>query len=95
MKIVFIITSLVTGGAQIMLLKLLRNLDRSRFTPWVITLTGEEGIGLHIESLGIPVHILRMKPLLSHLGGSQCKGYLRIRRSLLFRAKQIGDRFAH
>ena len=62
MRVVFIITSLVTGGAQAMLFKLLQNLDRNRFAPWVITLAGKGDIGLHIESLGIPVHALGMKP---------------------------------
>jgi glycosyltransferase involved in cell wall biosynthesis len=62
MKLVFIITGLPTGGAQIMLLKLLQNIDRSRFEPSVISLTTTGEIGPRIEALGIPVHALSMRP---------------------------------
>lgn len=60
MKIVFIITNLATGGAEMMLLKLLKNLDRSRFQPMVISLIGKGEIGPRIEELGIPVNTLGM-----------------------------------
>lgn len=62
MNIIFIITGLSTGGAQIMLLKLLRNLDKSKFMPRVISLTTKGDVGSIIESLGIPVHAIEMKP---------------------------------
>jgi len=39
MRIVFIITGLSTGGAEMMLLKVLERLDRQRFAPHVISLT--------------------------------------------------------
>lgn len=55
-----IITNLATGGAETMLLKLLQQLDRSRFTPTVISLVGLGEIGPRIQALGIPVHILGM-----------------------------------
>lgn len=60
MKIVFIITNLATGGAETMLLKLLQNLDRTRFQPAVISLIGLGEIGPRIQTLGIPVHTLGM-----------------------------------
>jgi glycosyltransferase involved in cell wall biosynthesis len=62
MKLVFIITGLASGGAESMLLKLLQHIDRSRFTPTVISLTSTGVIGPHIEALGIPVKALLMRP---------------------------------
>lgn len=43
-----------------MLLKLLQQLDRSRFTPTVISLVGLGEIGPRIQTQGIPVHALGM-----------------------------------
>lgn len=60
-KIVFVITGLSTGGAEAMLLKLLQNLDRSRFTPMVVSLTDEGQIGPRIRSLAVPVQALGMR----------------------------------
>lgn len=62
MKIVFITTTLTTGGAEMMLLKLLQHLDRGRFEPIVFSLRGRGEIGPHIEALGIPVLALGMNP---------------------------------
>lgn len=59
-KIVFIITNLATGGAELMLLKLLQHLDRTRFQPTVISLIGLGEIGPRIQALDIPVHTLGM-----------------------------------
>lgn len=60
-----IITGLSTGGAETMLHKLLQNLDRSRFTPTVISLTTKGEIGPRIEALGISVIALGMNHALS------------------------------
>lgn len=57
-----IITGLSTGGAETMLLKLLQNLDRRCFAPYVISLTTKGEIGPRIEELGISVHALGMQP---------------------------------
>lgn len=62
MKLTLIITGLATGGAEIMQLKLLQNMDRGRFAPEVISLTTKGEIGPLIEALGVPVHALGMKP---------------------------------
>jgi glycosyltransferase involved in cell wall biosynthesis len=62
MKLVFVITGLSTGGAETMLLKLLKGLDRGRFAPQVISLTTQGEIGPLIAARGIPVHALGMKP---------------------------------
>jgi glycosyltransferase involved in cell wall biosynthesis len=61
MKIVFITTALTTGGAEIMLLKLLQHIDRGRFDPQVISLRTKGDVGSRIEALGIPVLALNMK----------------------------------
>ena len=60
MKVALIITGLSTGGAEMMLHKLLQNIDRSRFEPTVISLMNKGEIGPRIEALGIPVHTLGM-----------------------------------
>lgn len=61
MKVAFIITGLATGGAEMMLHKLLQNIDRSRFEPTVISLMNKGEIGPRIEALGIPVYALGMR----------------------------------
>lgn len=62
MKLVLIITGLSTGGAEMMLLKLLERLDPTRFSPHVISLTSLGEIGPKIQALGIPVEALGMRP---------------------------------
>lgn len=61
MKIVMVITGLGTGGAEMMLLKVLERLD-ARFSPHVISLTSLGEIGPRIQSLGIPAEALGMRP---------------------------------
>ncbi|MHB8938520.1 MAG: glycosyltransferase family 4 protein [Thiobacillus sp.] len=61
-RIVFIITGLSTGGAEMMLLKLLEHLDRQRFAPHVISLTTLGELAPRIAALGIPVEAVGMKP---------------------------------
>ena len=62
MRLTFIITGLSTGGAEAMLFKLLKNIDRGRFEPSVVSLTTKGEIGSLIEALNIPVYALGMKP---------------------------------
>jgi glycosyltransferase involved in cell wall biosynthesis len=62
MKLVIIITGLNTGGAEMMLLKILERIDRKRFSPQIISLTALGGVGPRIEALGIPVEALGMTP---------------------------------
>ncbi len=61
MNLTLIITNLATGGAEMMLHKLLQNIDRSRFQPTVISMMGKGEIGPRIEALGIPVYTLGMR----------------------------------
>jgi glycosyltransferase involved in cell wall biosynthesis len=60
-RICFVITSLGTGGAQMMLYKLLSRIDRQRFFPEVISLTGDGlepgSLGRRFQSMEIPVRI--------------------------------------
>jgi glycosyltransferase involved in cell wall biosynthesis len=52
-RIAFVITGLSTGGAELMLLRLLEHLDRRRFEAHVITLTDAGDVGERISALGI------------------------------------------
>ncbi len=61
MKIVVVITGLSTGGAEMMLSKVLERLNK-RFLPHVISLTSLGEIGPRIKALGIPVEALGMRP---------------------------------
>ena len=62
LRLALIITGLSTGGAELMLLKLLQNLDRRRFAPYVISLGMKDIVGPQIETIGIPVTALEMRP---------------------------------
>ena len=64
MRLAFITTSLDTGGAEMMLLKLLRGIDRQRFQCCVIALGNQGAIGQEIERLDIPVTALQLRPSL-------------------------------
>lgn len=55
-KIIHIITGLSTGGAEMMLYKLLSVTDRNIFNPIVISLTDCGPIGSRIKALGVPVY---------------------------------------
>jgi glycosyltransferase involved in cell wall biosynthesis len=59
-KVVHIINGLETGGAELVLLRLLLNADRSRFEMNVISLTGDGPIGELMRRSGIRVHFLGM-----------------------------------
>lgn len=61
-RIVFIITGLSTGGAEMMLLKVLERLDRQRFAPHVISLTTLGELAPRIAALGIQVDAVGLKP---------------------------------
>lgn len=76
-RIVFIITGLSTGGAEMMLLKVLARLDRQRFSPRVISLTTLGELAPRIAALGIPVDALGMKP-----GLPSPPGFFRLVRTL-------------
>jgi glycosyltransferase involved in cell wall biosynthesis len=60
--ILYLITELSTGGAQAALLRLLKGLDRERFTPTVACLyNGDGAIAREIRVLGVPVFDAKMR----------------------------------
>ncbi|MEE8141425.1 MAG: glycosyltransferase, partial [Alphaproteobacteria bacterium] len=60
MKILHVITGLSTGGAEMMLFKLLSCLVRENVGNEVISLTGSGPVGDRIADLGVKVHALGM-----------------------------------
>lgn len=58
--IVHVISGLEAGGAEMMLAKLVRSMDRDRFSNVVISLTGRGVLGQELELSGIPVYSLGM-----------------------------------
>lgn len=63
--VAFVTSGLGTGGAEIVLLNILRELDRTRFAPVVISLTGKGPVSDAIALLNVPVHHvdIRQRPL--------------------------------
>jgi len=61
MKIIYIITGLSTGGAEVMLYKLLSRINRQHFSPVVISLMDRGTWGDRIADLGIPIYTIGMK----------------------------------
>ena len=60
-KVLFVITCLGTGGAEMMLYKLLTRIDRARFSPTVVSMI-EGGVFVkRIQDLDIPVYNLGMQ----------------------------------
>ncbi len=62
MKVLHLITGLKTGGAEMMLYKILSHMDRETFQNEVVSMTGGGEIGQKIEALQIPVSALGMSP---------------------------------
>lgn len=60
-KILHIITGLSTGGAEMMLFKLLKGMDKKKFENIVISLSDRGSLSEEIEALGVPVITLEMK----------------------------------
>lgn len=60
-KLLFIINCLHTGGAEIMLYKLLSRLNQDRWEPVVISLISGGKLQQQISDLGITVHYINMK----------------------------------
>jgi glycosyltransferase involved in cell wall biosynthesis len=61
MKIIYTIVGLTTGGAEIMLYRILTGINRERFSPSVVCLMDRGTLADRIEALGIPVYTLGMK----------------------------------
>lgn len=61
MKIVFVVTCLNVGGAELMLQRLLQRLDK-RYSTHVISLTTIGDVGARIQAMGVPVEAIGMQP---------------------------------
>lgn len=60
--VLYLITELDIGGAQMALLRMLKGLDRARFSPAVACLyNGDKAVAREIRALGIPVFDARMR----------------------------------
>lgn len=62
LRVCRVINNLNVGGAELMLHKLLSQVDRSQFDNRVITLMGRGPVAEPIERLGVPIEICRMQP---------------------------------
>ena len=69
-RIAHIITGLDTGGAETMLYKLLRSMNRSRFDPMVVSLVDHRYSKFPIAELGIPVSSCGMRPGVPNVRGT-------------------------
>lgn len=72
-RIAHVATGLGIGGAETTLLNLLTRLDRQQFECQVFSLSSEAPLADRIRALGVPVHLLDMKP-----GAPDPRGYLRL-----------------
>jgi glycosyltransferase involved in cell wall biosynthesis len=62
LKVIYLITSLNMGGAEMMLYHLLKHIDRTRFDCSVVSLLPSGIVSGKIQALGIPVRSLGMRP---------------------------------
>lgn len=60
-RILHVISDLDTGGAEVMLAKVVAGMDRARFVSSVVSLTNRGQLGDGIQSSGVPVHCLNMR----------------------------------
>ena len=60
-RVMYVVSDLAIGGAEIALYRLLAKTDRQRFEPVVVSLVNRGSLRSRIESLGIEVHTLQMK----------------------------------
>jgi len=77
MKIMHVITGLKTGGAEMMLFKLLATRDRRQFRHEVVSLQGGGAIANKISRLGIPITSLDMNS-----GRPRLSGFLKLRTTI-------------
>src|SRR5260221_4989732 len=61
LKIAFVTTTIETGGAEGMVLKLVAGLDKQRFAPVVVVLSGRTAFAEQFEKAGAQVVILGMR----------------------------------
>jgi glycosyltransferase involved in cell wall biosynthesis len=69
LRIAFVITDLEIGGAERMLLKLVSCIDRRRFEPVVISLTGRDKLAEQFEAASVPVYALGIRSMAGFASG--------------------------
>ncbi len=84
LSIAYVVTGLETGGAEMMLLKLLAASDREHWRPSVVSLRDRGMVGDVIERLGIPVVTLSVR---GSLPGPRAAW--RLRRAVVMRAPAL------
>ena len=80
LKITHIITGLGTGGAEMMLYKLLQHTNQAQFKSDVISLTGEGPHAKSISEMGFSVKCLKLRPGVSLFTGA-IKFWLHLRKT--------------
>lgn len=68
-KVAYLITGLNTGGAERQLARIVKNIDKERFTPIVISMLDEGTLGESIQHDGIKVYTLNMDTKKSKIKG--------------------------
>src|SRR5947209_10905334 len=63
-RVLYIISDLSIGGAEMMLYKLLAETDRTCFEPIVVSLIDRGALRERIEALGVAVHTVGVRPAL-------------------------------
>jgi glycosyltransferase involved in cell wall biosynthesis len=61
-RVMYVISDLSVGGAEVMLYKLLAETERARFDPVVVSLMDGGALRARVEALGVEVHTLGMSP---------------------------------
>ena len=60
-NILYLITDLGIGGAEKAVYCIVKGLDKKKFNPVVVALTGKGPVGKYIEALGVKVFYLEME----------------------------------
>lgn len=63
-RVMYVISDLSVGGAEMMLYKLLAETDRARFEPVVVSLMEGGALRSRVEALGVEVHTVGVRPRL-------------------------------
>src|SRR5437868_9498307 len=61
-RVMYVISDLSIGGAEMMLYKLLAETDRTRFEPIVVSLIDRGALRERIAALGVAAHTLGVSP---------------------------------
>src|SRR5688572_18818657 len=69
-RLAFVVTELMVGGAELMLWKLLSRIDRDQYDPVIYALSSRTDQILHLfDAIGVPYHLLGIAPNARAVGG--------------------------